>query len=123
MNKTNTIPLIGLCEMENIVTIVADGWAEKIVSASEQVTNFLAKTDKNVLVIAKDPAAANKLQKQLPQEPQIITANMKNDYHKLSDLSNIYAMVVVDSGLFNDYTKYLLSLQARDNGCRLVFVL
>lgn len=122
MINANTDPFIGLCEMQNIVTIVAEGWDAKIVAAQDQITTFLQQTDQQIVAIAKDPVAAKKVARVF-DSPQVVVANMKNNIAPLQDLSNTYAIVIVDSALFSDYSKYLLSLQAADNACRLVMVL
>lgn len=119
---TNTVPLIGLCEMENIITVVANGWDEKITVAQNMITEFLTETDKTVIAVTKDATSANKVMKAF-NDNRVVVANMKDNYEPLKDMSNAYALVVVDSALFNDYTKYLLSLQAKENGLRLAFIL
>jgi hypothetical protein len=118
---TNTVPFIGLCEMENIITVVANGWDEKIIAAKDMITEFLGETDKNIVAVTKDPTSEGKVKKFFPTE-RVVMANMKNNIEPLKDLNNAYALVVVDSALFNDYTKYLMSIQAKDNGLRLAFI-
>jgi acetylornithine/succinyldiaminopimelate/putrescine aminotransferase len=122
-NQTSYInPFIGLLEMQNVITLFADSWDDKIVTAKNAAIEFLNDTDMKVLMVTKDPTASKKLQAQFKGYDNIIFNDVKSNLSAFKDLSNIYAIVVVDSGLINDSTKYLFGIQAASANCRLVFV-
>lgn len=121
MIATNTDPFIGLCELKNIATIVVDDWDSKLNAANDLINGYLDETDKNVILAAKDVTTQKKLKK-LFLNPRIKSANMINDVVAFRDLSDIYAIVVVESSDMSDYTKYLLALQAKAAQCRLAFI-
>lgn len=128
MNKpsVNTInPIVGLMEFENIVTIQANDWDEKIIAAQTAITEFLdeLKDDQNIVIVATNSVAASKVMKVFQGYEKVIVCNTKENLSALSDLTQTYAVIVVDSGLFKDYTKYLFALKAKEDGSRLVFIL
>jgi len=122
-NVQNLDPFMGLLEMENIITVQADAWNDKIIAAKTLAIEFLnSASDQDIIVLAKDLPFANKLAATFTGYTNVKINNTHTDMGTFSNLSNVYGIIVVDSGLFNDHTKFLVAKAAQKGKCRLAFV-
>lgn len=128
-NNINTIdPLVGLCEMDNITTVCVDGYDAKIHTTADEVEKNLKHCEphQKMYVITTDPAASKKIIYQLNQRlllPRTKVGNLRTNMGKLSDLSDIGGIIIMDSGLFKNADKYLIATKAAGANCTLTMVL